>query len=136
MNAIHNYDDKEDDILLKNYFKSISDKIADRAPLNSKVSTANVILRTILPEAINSCCVKIDPKSDEAMLYNENVYLAEDRILCMGIHKRGYDMAFLPDAYAEVDPMLSIPELMGQRKRWMNGSYFAFDKVKKELSAF
>lgn len=29
--------------------------------------------------------------------------LAEDRILCIGIHKKGengYDMAFLPDAYA------------------------------------
>lgn len=45
-------------------------------------------------------------------------------------------MAFLPDAYAEVDPMTSIPDLMGQRKRWMNGSYFAFNKVKKELSEF
>lgn len=34
------------------------------------------------------------------MLYNENIYLAEDRILCMGIHKKGLDMAYLPDAYA------------------------------------
>lgn len=45
-------------------------------------------------------------------------------------------MAFLPDAYAEVDPMKSLPALMGQRKRWTNGSYFAFEKVKKELSEF
>ncbi len=40
------------------------------------------------------------------MLYNENIYLAEDRILCMGIHKKGFDMAFLPDAYAEVADIL------------------------------
>jgi len=69
------------------------------------------------------------------MLYNENVYLAEDRILCMGIHKQGFELAFLPDAYAEVDPMKTVHGLLGQRKRWINGSFFAFDKVKKELSA-
>ena len=92
-------------------------------------------MRTALPDAINSCCISIEDDSDETMLYNENVYLAEDRILCMGIHKKGYDMAFLPDAYAEVDPMKTVHGLLGQRKRWINGSYFAFEKVKKELSA-
>ena len=94
----------------------------------------NAILRTALPDMINSCCINVDPESDEAMLYNENVYLAEDRILCMGIHKKGFDMAFLPDAYAEVDPVKTVHGLLGQRKRWINGSYFAFEKVKKELS--
>ena len=52
----------------------------------------------------------------------------------MGIHKKGYEMAFLPDAYAEVDPMKTVHGLLGQRKRWINGSYFAFEKVKRELS--
>ena len=65
------------------------------------------------------------------MLYNENVYLAEDRILCMGIHQKGFGMAFLPDAYAEVDPIKTVHGLLGQRKRWINGSYFAFEKVKR-----
>ena len=45
------------------------------------------------------------------MLYSENVYLAEERILCMGIHKKGYDMSFLPDAYAEVDPIKTVQRL-------------------------
>ena len=63
------------------------------------------------------------------MLYNENIYLAEDRILCMGIHKKGFDMAFLPNAYAEVDPMKTVHGLLGQRKRWINGSFFAFERV-------
>ena len=53
----------------------------------------------------------------------------------MGIHKKGFDMAFLPDAYAFVDPMKTVHGLLGQRKRWINGSYFAFEKVKKELAA-
>lgn len=61
--------------------------------------------------------------------------MAEDRILCMGIHKNGKNMAYLPDAFAEVDPMKTLNGLLGQRKRWINGSFFAFDKVKSELSA-
>ena len=45
-------------------------------------------------------------------------------------------MAYLPDAYAEVDPMKTVHGLLGQRKRWINGSYFAFEKVKRELSEY
>ena len=102
--------------------------------MKNELGIANAFLRTALPDVLNRYCISIDPESDEAMLYNENVYLAEDRILCMGIHKKGFDMAFLPDAYAEVDPIKTVHGLLGQRKRWINGSYFAFEKVKKELS--
>jgi chitin synthase len=56
--------------------------------------------------------------------------LAEDRILCFNIHKRGYDLAFMPDAYSEVDPIKTLHGMLGQRKRWINGSFFAFAKVK------
>lgn len=42
-------------------------------------------------------------------------------------------MSFLPDAYAEVDPIKTVHGLLGQRKRWINGSFFAFQKVKKQL---
>ena len=42
-------------------------------------------------------------------------------------------MHFLPDAYAEVDPMKTVHGLMGQRRRWINGSFFAFSKVKGDL---
>lgn len=75
---------------------------------------------------INGCCVDIHPESDEQMLYNENIYLAEDRILCMGIFKKGYNLAYLPDAFANVDPIKTLHNLLGQRKRWINGSIFAF----------
>lgn len=75
----------------------------------------------------------VDPTTDESILYDENIYLAEDRILCMAIHKKGYDMAFLPDANATIDPIPTVHGLLGHRKRWINGSYFAFEKVKKEL---
>lgn len=39
-------------------------------------------------------------------------------------------MAYLPDARANVDPIPTVHGLLGQRKRWINGSYFAFEKVK------
>lgn len=39
----------------------------------------------------------------------------------------------MPDAYAEVDPIKTVNGLMGQRKRWINGSNFAFEKVQKEM---
>jgi len=49
----------------------------------------------------------------------------------MGIHKNKQDIAYLPDAYAWVDPIKHTHSLLGQRKRWINGTYFAFEKVKK-----
>jgi cellulose synthase/poly-beta-1,6-N-acetylglucosamine synthase-like glycosyltransferase len=39
-------------------------------------------------------------------------------------------MAYLPDAWATVDPIITLDSLLGQRKRWINGSYFAFEKVR------
>jgi chitin synthase len=67
-------------------------------------------------------------------MYEENVYLAEDRILCMGIHLNGKQLLFLPDAYSFVDPVKNIGALLGQRKRWINGSFFAFEKVSKDFA--
>ena len=42
-------------------------------------------------------------------------YLAEDRILCLKIYSRKnkkYYLAYLPDAYAEVDPITNLINLM------------------------
>lgn len=97
----------------------------------SDLSIGNVLMKVLLPDFVNNCFIDINPESEEQMLYNENIFLAEDRILCMGIHKKGFDMAYLPDAYAEVDPIKTVHGLLGQRKRWINGSFFAFEKVKK-----
>lgn len=97
----------------------------------SDLSIGKVLMKVLLPDFVNNCFIDINPESEEQMLYNENIFLAEDRILCMGIHKKGFDMAYLPDAYAEVDPIKTVHGLLGQRKRWINGSFFAFEKVKK-----
>ncbi len=89
-----------------------------------------------LPDFVASLFLTTDPNSEEQMLCNENMNLAEDRILCFGIHKNGFDLAFLPDAYSEVDPIKNLHSLLGQRKRWINGSFFAFAKVKEDFKEF
>lgn len=58
------------------------------------------------------------------------MYLAEDRILCLGIHALGYDLHYLPNAESSVDPVTSLTKLLGQRRRWINGSWFAFNYVR------
>ena len=40
----------------------------------------------------------------------------------------------MPDAYAEVVPIKTVNDLMGQIKRWINGSMFASEKVQKEMA--
>lgn len=67
-------------------------------------------------------------------LEESNMYLAEDRIMCLGIHALGYDLAYLPDAASCVDPVTSLTRMMGQRRRWINGSWFAFEYVFKHRS--
>ncbi len=58
----HNkYSDSE---LLASYFKSIDDKLKNRKILMSEMSVKNALLRTILPDSINSACIDIDPESD------------------------------------------------------------------------
>jgi chitin synthase len=53
----------------------------------------------------------------------------------MGIYQNKYTLKFLPDAYAWVDPIKTLHGLLGQRKRWINGSYFAFERVKQSLTS-
>ena len=57
------------------------------------------------------------------------MYLAEDRILSLGIYcqqDRKFTLRYVPDAIAFTDPMKSHEQLMIQRRRWINSSYFAF----------
>ena len=84
-------------------------------------------MKVILPDFLYYYCWPLlDENSDEKMMYKENVYLAEDRTLCMGIYQNQYELSYLPDAVASVDPIKTLYGLLGQRKRWINGSFFAF----------
>lgn len=120
--------------LMKEYFKSLDESTSDIRRKAVKITPCQAFLRVLLPDMIINRCLKVDDNTDERLLYDSNVYLAEDRTLCMGIHQNGYKLQYLPDASGWVDPIKTLPSLLGQRKRWINGSFFAFDKVRRSLN--
>ncbi|CCM04085.1 uncharacterized protein FIBRA_06244 [Fibroporia radiculosa] len=57
-------------------------------------------------------------------IFTANMYLAEDRVLCWELvskRKSAYILHYVKSAYAETD----LPEFISQRRRWLNGSFFA-----------
>ncbi|KAG5730212.1 Chitin synthase 4 [Termitomyces sp. T112] len=64
----------------------------------------------------------------DADIFTANMYLAEDRILCWElVSKRGgsWVLHYVKSAYAVTDVPDQVPELISQRRRWLNGSFFA-----------
>ena len=63
-------------------------------------------------------------KKGQNML-KQNMYLAEDRIMCFEIvhqKERKYRLMYLPDAVALTDPPPNLAALINQRRRWINGA--------------
>jgi chitin synthase len=64
----------------------------------------------------------------EAGVFAANMYLAEDRILCFElVSKRNcrWILQYVKSATGETDVPNRIPEFVLQRRRWLNGSFFA-----------
>ena len=60
--------------------------------------------------------------------FEANMYLAEDRIMCLEIlTKRNEDwlLKYIPGCRALTDPPTTLSVLIKQRRRWTNGSLFA-----------
>ena len=71
----------------------------------------------------------LNPNSEEKDFREANMYLAEDRILSLGIYTQTnceYTLKYVPNAIAYTDPMKDHKNLMNQRRRWINSSLFAF----------
>ncbi|KAG8897291.1 Chitin synthase, class 2, partial [Tulasnella sp. 403] len=66
--------------------------------------------------------------ADGAGLFEKNMYLAEDRILCFEIvtkKKEAWTLKYVKSAKAATDVPTTVPEFISQRRRWLNGSFFA-----------
>ncbi|KAJ7611002.1 chitin synthase 2 [Roridomyces roridus] len=63
-----------------------------------------------------------------AGLFERNMYLAEDRILCFEIvtkKNEAWTLKYVKSAKASTDVPTSVAEFISQRRRWLNGSLFA-----------
>ncbi|KAK9463462.1 chitin synthase-domain-containing protein [Lipomyces oligophaga] len=61
-------------------------------------------------------------------IFEQNMYLAEDRILCFAlVAKPGcrWKLRYVSAATAVTDVPSELHDLIGQRRRWLNGSFFA-----------
>ncbi|KAI0921655.1 Chitin synthase, class 1 [Taiwanofungus camphoratus] len=77
----------------------------------------------------HSLADRLGPKGIYGMnIFTKNMFLAEDRILCFElVAKQGdrWTLSYVKPSKAETDVPESAAELIGQRRRWLNGSFAA-----------
>ncbi|KAF9994412.1 Chitin synthase, class 1 [Entomortierella chlamydospora] len=64
----------------------------------------------------------------DANIFTANMYLAEDRILCFELvakRNSAWVLQYVKSAYGETDVPGTVAEFISQRRRWLNGSFFA-----------
>ncbi|KAF7195205.1 Chitin synthase A [Pseudocercospora fuligena] len=64
----------------------------------------------------------------DADVFTANMYLAEDRILCWELVAKRSDrwvLKYVRQATGETDVPDAVPEFISQRRRWLNGAFFA-----------
>lgn len=70
----------------------------------------------------------LNPGGNNLNLEESNMYLAEDRILCLAMFSQknfNYILKYIPTAKAKTDAIDNNIEFMLQRRRWINSSWFA-----------
>lgn len=74
------------------------------------------------------CSHDKDKENTKANFFEANMYLAEDRILCWELVSKRNDnwvLKFVKLATGETDVPETIAEFLSQRRRWINGAFFA-----------
>ncbi|UZJ53394.1 hypothetical protein CBS101457_002714 [Exobasidium rhododendri] len=64
----------------------------------------------------------------DADIFTSNMYLAEDRILCFELaakRNESWVLRYVKSARGVTDVPDAMPEFISQRRRWLNGSFFA-----------
>ncbi|OBA20555.1 hypothetical protein METBIDRAFT_32538 [Metschnikowia bicuspidata var. bicuspidata NRRL YB-4993] len=67
-------------------------------------------------------------RNSKTNFFEANMYLAEDRILCWELvakRNENWVLKFVKQATGETDVPDTVPEFLLQRRRWMNGAFFA-----------
>jgi cellulose synthase/poly-beta-1,6-N-acetylglucosamine synthase-like glycosyltransferase len=78
-------------------------------------------------------------KLAELGAFRANMYLAEDRILCFELicqKDRTWTLHYVKNALATTDAPPTLLELLKQRRRWLNGSFFAMIYVLMHIAQF
>ncbi|KIL70098.1 glycosyltransferase family 2 protein [Amanita muscaria Koide BX008] len=77
----------------------------------------------------HSLADRLGPKGIYGMnIFTKNMFLAEDRILCFELVAKAGDkwtLTYVQPSKAETDVPEQAAELIGQRRRWLNGSFAA-----------
>ncbi|KZV76117.1 glycosyltransferase family 2 protein [Peniophora sp. CONT] len=77
----------------------------------------------------HSLADRLGPKGIHGMgIFTKNMFLAEDRILCFELVAKAncrWTLTYVKPSKAETDVPESAAELIGQRRRWLNGSFAA-----------
>ncbi|KAJ1920657.1 hypothetical protein H4219_001216 [Mycoemilia scoparia] len=79
-------------------------------------------------ETLHSGIVDEKAKKKSSGIFEANMYLAEDRILCFELvakQKCKYLLRYVKASKAYTDVPDNLFELISQRRRWLNGSFFA-----------
>ncbi|KAJ1742023.1 hypothetical protein LPJ78_003153 [Coemansia sp. RSA 989] len=71
---------------------------------------------------------KMHSDGADSSIFQANMYLAEDRILCFELvakRRSNFILRYVKAAKAVTDVPDNLAELISQRRRWLNGSFFA-----------